>query len=107
MHHNDREKEIRAIVVNIFSKLTIAKKKKIPTPYNQPQTCPRDAAAVGSGEISEKIMSIGNPSSCSIVFKATSVENGAILSCNSDSSSRYDGGIKSYSKFMLIQILAN
>lgn len=42
------------------------------------RTCPRDAAATGSGDISEKSSSIGNPSSCSIVLKATSEENGVI-----------------------------
>lgn len=61
-------------------------------------TCPRDAAATGSGEISEKSTSIGNPSSCSIVLNATSVENGVIRSCNKESSSRYVGGITSYKK---------
>lgn len=61
-------------------------------------TCPSDAAATGSGEISEKSASIGNPSSCSIVLKATSVENGAIRSCKSESSSKYEGGIKSCRK---------
>lgn len=64
------------------------------------QTCPRDAAAIGSGEISEKIMSIGKPSSCSIVLRATSVEKGDIRSCNSESSSKYEGGIKSYRVYL-------
>lgn len=64
----------------------------------QIMTCPRDAAATGSGEISENSSSIDNPSSCSIVLKAMSVENGVIRSCNSESSSKYDGGIKSYKK---------
>ena len=41
-------------------------------------TCPRDAAATGSGEISEKSSTKDNPSSCSIILKATSVENGLI-----------------------------
>lgn len=59
-------------------------------------TCPRDAAATGSGEISEKSSTKDKPSSCSIMLKATSVENGLIRSCSSESSSRYDGGIKSY-----------
>lgn len=51
-------------------------------------TWPSDAAATGCGEISEKIASIGIPSSCSIVLKATSLENGVIRSCNSESSSK-------------------
>lgn len=62
------------------------------------QTCPRDAAAIGWGEISEKSSSIAKPSSTSIVLKAISLENGDIRSCNSESSSKYDGGIKSYKK---------
>uniref|UniRef100_A0A0V0GQU7 Putative ovule protein n=1 Tax=Solanum chacoense TaxID=4108 RepID=A0A0V0GQU7_SOLCH len=35
------------------------------------------------------------PSSFSIIPKATSEEKGVIRSCNRDSSSKYDGGIKS------------
>lgn len=69
--------------------------------HNEIQTCPRDAAATGSGDISEKSSSIVNPSSCSIVLKATLEENGVIRSCSSESSSRYDGGIKSYNKAKL------
>lgn len=45
---------------------------------DQIHTCPREAAAIGSGEISEKMSSKGKPSSFSIVLKATSVENGLI-----------------------------
>lgn len=76
--------------------------EKIPDhEHNQIQTCPRDAAATGSGEISEKSSSIGKPSSCSIVLKATLVENGLIRSCNSESSSKYEGGIKSYENNIL------
>lgn len=63
---------------------------------SKPQTWPRDAAATGSAEISEKSISIGTPSSSSIILKATSVEKGAIRSCKRDSSSRYVGGIISY-----------
>lgn len=59
-------------------------------------TCPSDAAATGSGEISEKIASIGKFSSFSIVSKATSEENGAILSCSKESSAKYEGGTKSW-----------
>lgn len=61
-------------------------------------TCPRDAAATGSGEISEKSSTKDKPSSCSIILNATSEENGLIRSCSNESSSRYDGGIKSYKK---------
>lgn len=66
---------------------------------NGEMTWPRDAAATGCGEISEKIWSSGDPSSFSIVLNATSVENGEIRSCNNESSLRYDGGIRSYKEF--------
>lgn len=59
------------------------------------KTCPSDAAATGSGEISENSASIGNPSSRSIISNASAVENGVIRSCKSESSSKYEGGIKS------------
>jgi hypothetical protein len=42
------------------------------------RTCPSDASATGCGDISEKIMSSGFPSSFSIMLKASSVENGAM-----------------------------
>lgn len=67
------------------------------------RTCPRDAAAIGSGDISEKSMSIGIPSSFSIMSNATLVEKGAMRSCNSESSSKYDGGITSYRGEALIK----
>jgi hypothetical protein len=38
------------------------------------------------------------------MLKATSVENGLIRSCRSESSLRYDGGIKSYKESFYLEL---
>ena len=49
-------------------------------------TCPKEAAATGSGEMYEKSDTIGCPVSASITAIASELENGGIWSCSFSSS---------------------
>ncbi len=55
------------------------------------RTCPRLAAATGSGDSAEKTAPTGCPSSCSMSAYATALENGASRSCSSPSTCNTPG----------------